>query len=529
MTTTANPTTTERPPAARPALAVKLLAGLALARLALHLLTNRGYGYFIDELYYLACADHLDWGYVDQPPGVAAVAWVARHLFGDSLAGLRLLPALAGAAIVFLAGVIARELGGGRFAQGLAALATWTSPLLLFTATILSMNVFDVLFCTLALLVLVRILGEGEEGRRRHGLRPWALLGVILGLGLLTKISPLFLGAGLTVGLLATPERRWFATAGPWLAGALAGLLFLPHIVWQVRHGWPTLEFMHNAATYKNRPVSPWQLFFGQALEAQPVAFVLLVAGLAWFLLAPRERPWRVFAWMYLTVFAIFAVGHAKPYYFGVLFPLLFAAGAVALDEAAAAWKAGWLRPVMVVAVLAMGAVALPLAVPLLPVDSLIAYQKAVLGGPAASQERTRVGLLPQHFADMFGHEELVAEVAKVFHSLPAAEQARTGIYADSYGEAGSVDLFGPRYGLPKAISGHNSYWLWGPGTRPFETLLVLGGSQEDHYDACTDVTLGGRFHHPYVMPRSNDNPIWICRGLKGNAEQIWPLVRHFI
>ena len=207
---------------------------LAALKLALHLATNSNYGYFIDELYYLACAEHLDFGYVDHPPMVAWLAFLSRNLLSDSLPALRLLPALAGTAVLLLAARIARELGGGAWAQTLAALGTLFAPVLLFTSTVYSMNIFDVLLCSLALLLILR-LGRAEG----PALGLWTQLGVVLGAGLLNKISVLFLGFGFAVALLATPQRRRLLEAGPWLCGGIALVLFAPHLLWQQLHGWP--------------------------------------------------------------------------------------------------------------------------------------------------------------------------------------------------------------------------------------------------------------------------------------------------
>jgi hypothetical protein len=493
----------------------------ALVKLGIHLATNGNYGIFIDELYYIACGRHLDWGYVDHPPMIGAVAWLAHSLFGDWLPGLRLLPALAGAATVVLTGALARELGGGIRAQALAALMAALTPLYFFMNTILSMNAFDVVFCTWALLLLTRLLQRGET---RTG--PWAMLGLVLGFSLLNKISVLFLGFGLAVGLLATQHRRLFRMPAPWVAGSVAFLIFLPHILWQVAYDWPTLEFMRNAATEKNRPLSFLE-FFGQvALDAGPLSFLLVVIG--WHLLW-RRVACRPVAILLVVVAGIMALGSGKPYYLGVFFPTLFAAGAVAFDQGLAA-KRRWLLPTYAVAIALLGVIVAPLALPVLPIDTYIRYQEALIGGPMASGEKKSVGPLPQHFADMFGNAELVDDVAKVWQTLTPEEQQRTAIYADAYPQAGAIDFFGPRYGLPRAVSGHNSYWLWGPPAPEPEVLIVVGSEREELEQIFESVELGATFSHPLAMPWRNDFPIFVCRQPREGVTmaQIWPRTKHY-
>ena len=492
---------------------------LAALKLALHLATNSNYGYFIDELYYLACAEHLDFGYVDHPPMVAWLAFLSRNLLGDSLPALRLLPALAGTAVLLLAARIARELGGGAWAQTLAALGTLFAPVLLFTSTVYSMNIFDVLLCSLALLLILR-LGRAEG----PALGLWTQLGVVLGAGLLNKISVLFLGFGFAVALLATPQRRRLLEAGPWLCGGIALVLFAPHLLWQQLHGWPTLEFLHNAATFKNRPMGPGEFLASQALEAAPLGLLLVLIGLFHLL---RQPALRLVGLIYPVVFLVMLLGSGKSYYLAIFYPFLFAAGAAEVELRLGARPR--LLAVAVALEAALGLVLLPMALPILPIESFVAYQKALLGGPIASAERKEVGPLPQHYADMFGHRELVEKVAEVYRALPPEQQQGTVIYAGSYAQAGAINLFGPELGLPKAVSGHNSFYLWGPGEGSWTTVIVLGDEPEELAPLFEKVELAGRFSHPYAMPWRNNYPIVVCRGAKKDVAALWPQTKEYI
>jgi hypothetical protein len=497
------------------------LLAVALAKLVLHATAITRYGYFRDELYYLVCAQHPAAGYVDQPPLSIWILGLVRALLGDSLVAIRLLPALAGAATVFLTGRIARELGGGRFAQVLGALAALIAPVFLGTDHFYSMNTFDLLIWTLAAFLALRALTTGSP---RH----WLLLGVVLGLGLLNKISVMWLVAGLAAGILFSPGRRVLLTRWPWCAAGIALLLFAPHVAWQVQHGWPTLEFMRNATGRKMAGVSPAEFIAGQVLSMNPVTLPLWLCGLLWLLFSRAGRTARPLGVMYLAVAAfLMAGGRSRASYLAPAYVSLFAAGAVAIERATAG-RARALRATATVLVLVMGMVALPLALPVLPVDTYIRYAKA-LGMAPSTEENQRVGLLPQHYADMFGWEELVDEVEKAWRSLSPEEQAQCSIFAQNYGEAGAITVLGRRRDLPPALSGHNSFWLWGPGRRSGEVMIVVGGDLEDNQRVFRDLTLAGTVRSKYSMPYEQDMPIYIGRGLRIPVSELWPMVKAYI
>ncbi|HXU46350.1 MAG TPA: glycosyltransferase family 39 protein, partial [Thermoanaerobaculia bacterium] len=428
---------------------------IAALSVALHAAVIGRYGIFRDELYYIACGRHLAWGYVDHPPGVALFARLAETLFGTSPQGLRILPILAGALVVFLAGRLARELGGGRFAEALASLAVLVAPVLLYVFHYLSMNVLDALFWTLALLLLLKILNGGDP-------RLWLAFGLVTGLGLENKLSVLFLGAGVVVGLLLTPERRLFASRWPWLGGALALALLAPHIAWQIANGWPTREFVANATAHKNIHYSPLAFLGEQIKQMHPMTLPLWLGGLAWFAFSKEGRRYRALAIAYVAIFALLVAQGGKPYYLAPIYPLLFAAGARAFEGLLAARNLSWPKPAALALLAAGGAATAPLTLPLLPIETFIRYE-AALGLHGSSGERHAMGRLPQHYADMFGWEDLTATVAHVWRTIPEAERPRCAIFGQDYGQAGAIDVLGDRYGLPDALSGHNSYFLWGP------------------------------------------------------------------
>ena len=497
-------------------------AVVALGTLALHSFVSRSYGYFRDELYYLACTEHLDLGYVDHPPLSIWLLWVVRNTLGDSLPALRLVPAIAGAMTVWLTGAMAKRLGGGRFAQLLAALAVAIGPGHLAVTNFYSMNAIDLLVWAAALYMFIDTV-------ERPSPRRWAILGVVLGLGLLNKVSVLWLGAGMATALLLTRHRTLLLTPGPWIAALVTTVLFVPHVVWQVRHGWPTLEFVRNATELKMVEVSPLQFLADQVMMTHPFAFPVWVIGLWWLLAGPERRRWSYLAWTFLTPFALLlASGTSRAYYLGPAYPPLFAAGAVAIAGAVARPGFSRARTAMASLMLAGGVVTAPLALPLLSVERHIAYSQR-LGVAPRSEEKTEVGLLPQHLADMFGWPELVQAVAKVHRQLPEHERANASIYTDNYGRAGAVDFFGGGYGLPRAISGHNSYFLWGPRGATGEIMIIIGGTLEDHLPDFDDVRRAAVVHCRYCMPYEDGVVIYVGRRLKTPLDVLWPQVKKYI
>ena len=503
-------------------LAVPLL--FAALKLLLHALAVTNYGYFRDELYYIACSKHLAWGFVDQPPFSIALLALNRALFGDSLLALRWLPALFGAGTVVITGLLVRRLGGGRFAQALACLCAVLVPVWLAVDHCFSMNTFDTFFWSLAALLLLRAL----EGRRPG---TWVWLGVVLGLGLLNKTSMIWFGGAAFIGLVLTHHRRTLLTPWPWVAAALAGLILLPHVLWQVRNGWPTLEFMRNATQHKMVHTGFVTFWAQQILVMSPGLLPVWLVGLGALLASPRGRVLGI-------VFVVVAVllvlsGTSRPNYLAVAYAPLFAAGGVAIERAAGTGRRqvgrrrGWLRTAALAEVTLLGLPVIPMGLPLLPVERQIAYTRAFGLHPRA-QEHTREGDLPQVFADMFGWEDLTRRVARVYHALPPAERVKCGIFTNNYGQAGAIDFFGPRYGLPPAISPHNNYWLWGPRGCTGEVLIIVGGDRDDPHADFRSVVLADTTSCAHCMPYENGAPIFLCRGLNQPLARRWMEIRGY-
>ena len=497
-----------------------IVAFIAVLRLLLHLLTANRYGYFRDEMYYLACAQHLDWGYVDQPPVIALIAWFVRHVFGTSLLGLRLLPAMAGAGLVALTGYIAHQLGGRRYAMALAALAMALSAVFVINGHLLTMNVFEPLIWMGCASIVIRIVQTGNQ-------KLWLWFGLLAGLGLETKYSMAVFGLGIVIGLLLTPERKALTHKWIWLAGVLAFLIFLPNLLWNIHHHWPFVELMRNLkADGRDVVMSPLQYFLEQILMVNPFAFPLWMAGLGWLFFGREGRRYRILGWAYVVELAVWIALHGKDYYAAPAYPMLYAAGAVACEQWIERTGRAWLKPAIVIVFLALCLPGLPIIAPVLPVDEYVKYQEAIHFKPPVSEHGHDASPLPQYYSDELGWEQLVQEVARVYHSLPSDVQAKTAIKADNYGEASAIDLFGPKYGLPPAISGHQSYWLWGPRGYTGESMILLGeGEPEKLPSYFNHVEKVGHFEYPLALERTD---IYWGQGLHWNLQDIWPDVKRW-
>jgi hypothetical protein len=513
----------ERPAAALPPLAIAILIALCAVKILLHVFTSlRRYGYFRDELYYLDMARHLDWGYVDAAPLVAVYAKIAL-LMGGSLAALRIIPALAGAALIALTMLIARELGGGRYAQLLAGLSILLCPSLLATDSLLTMNAFEPLFWMGCIWIVARILRTGDS-------RLWLWFGVLAGFGLENKHSTLSFGFAVTLALLLTHNRREFTQKWIWIAGAIAVAIFLPNIIWQIRHHFPTIEDLANVRReHKNVILPPLAFIKEQIIDMHPVLLPVWLSGLVWFL---RDRRWRVLGLTFVIFFVLMEVAHGKSYYVFPIYPMVFAGGAVAFEQAIDRWlavRAAWVRTITRAAIVAIIVLAvlpfIPMATWMLPPERLLAYQNA-LGFKPAKAEVHHESLLPQPVADQFGWPELASEVAGVYNSLPPDERSQTGIWAGNYGEAGAINLFGPAYGLPRAYSRHQNHWYWGPPPQVYKNLIVIQWGVDDVRDNCTSYQA---FDHYQRFGMGEENtPFYLCRGVKFDIQKIWWHSHHW-
>ncbi|HZQ24408.1 MAG TPA: glycosyltransferase family 39 protein [Terriglobales bacterium] len=495
--------------------------GVAAVAIVLQMATNGRYGYFRDELYFIATSHHLAFGYVDFAPLAAWILRASQAVFGDSLHALRLLPALAYGGEIVLTGMIARELGGRRFAVLLASLGVLLAPVIAGNANRYSMNCFEPLFWMGAIyFVLLAINQEHPK---------WLIWsGVLIGLGLENKHSTAFFLIALLVGLAASYQRIFFRSRWLWVAAAIIAVLALPNLIWQVQHGFPTWVDLTNVKrTHKNIELPPLPFIREQIMMLHPVNALIWIAGLGFLFLHPRGKRYRVLGVTYLVFLAILMVLHGKDYYLAPIYPMLFAAGSVFWETLTNSRQGlRWMRVALPAAVTILGVLALPLVLPILPVDKVVPYSEA-LGIKNTRTETHHSGPLPQHFGDEFGWPEMVAAVASVYNAMPADDRAKTAILAGNYGEAGAIDFFGARYGLPKSISAHQNYYFWGPRNYTGESLILLQWSLRGAREWCRDVQIGPRLDPYWAMEEEHYN-ILICHGFKEPLSEAWPELKHW-
>jgi hypothetical protein len=449
-----------------------------------------GYGFFRDELYYLVCGHHLAWGYVDQAPLVALQARLAEILFGLSPTGIRIFSFFAAGVTVGLTGLLTWQFGGRRTAQILAMTAALACPVFLGSSNYLSMNSWEPCFWMGALMALLRI-AEGSAG-----LRAWLVFGLLAGLGIENKHSTVFFLVALVAGLLLSPQRRILFTKGCAIAVAVIFPLALPNFIWQWVNHFPTYELLNNIAhSDKNTKFPPLAFLMQQVNMLLIVAAPIWIGGLVWLAIARSARPWRFVAFTYLLFLGMMMAMHAKDYYLAPIYPVLFSAGATAF---AVVTRRNW--PAVVYSVILaylLCRVTGPIVLTILPPDKYNAYTARFGANKTPSEKFTSP--LPQYLSDRFGWPEMVAGFAQRYNALPPEERARTAIFCGNYGEASAVNVLGPKYGLPTAISGHQNYFYWGWNNYTAESVLTLGNDPKDYSNYAEVIDLGP-FDAPWIM-----------------------------
>ena len=499
-----------------------LVWAIALAEFAFHVYFNKGYGYFRDEFDYIACGNHLAWGYVDQPPLIPFLARASIAIFGDSLRAVRLVPALASSLLVVQTALLAREFGGRRFALLLSALAVAIAPHYLSNGSLLTTNCLEPnLWMGCAYFAIL--------ATRREKPVYWLWFGVVAGLGLEEKYTIALFGFAIVAGLLLTANRRVFLDKWIWLGGVAAFLVFLPNLLWNIRHHWPFLELMRNIrAEGRDIVLGPVQYFMQQAILIHPLTAPIWLAGLFALFFSPRLRSFRFLGWAYVVCYAVLFAMHGKNYYLAPVYPMLLAAGAVTIDRALERPAGKWLKPAIAIVLLASGAHLAPAAVPVLSPEHFFAYAKTLPMKLPVMEHGHERAALPQWYADQFGWQEIVDETAVAWNQLAPSERDDCAIFAQDYGQAGAIDFLGHRVGLPPAISGHQTYWLWGPRGYSGNCMIVLGDRRarlEQFFDRVQYV--GTSADNPYALEKQLS--VYICRGAKfGTLAQLWPQLKKW-
>ncbi|GAC1549944.1 MAG: glycosyltransferase family 39 protein [Vulcanimicrobiaceae bacterium] len=498
---------------------VALAACFAIATFVLHFIAAGRYGYQRDELYFMSCAQHLAWGYVDQPPLIAFVAKAVMALFGDSLYAIRLLPALAAGATVVLTGRLTVRLGGGLFAQTLAMIAVALAPFFLAVGNLLTMNAFEPLLWLGALALFMRARDTDEPAT-------WGALGAVAGLGLINKYSMFFFLGSCVVALALTPARRTLARPGFVAAAAIAAAIVAPTLIWQAQHGWPQLAVLRDAAAAKNVVVGPLAFYAQQILMMNPLTAPIWIAGLGALFAGRRFARLRWIGIAYVVLSLVYLALGAKTYYLAPIYPILFAVGACALETRLARVRfAAVLYPALLAA---CGIAIAPAAYPLLPLGAFERYER-VLDFRGIKMEKHPEGRVPQHFADMLGWDALVAATARATQALTPAERRAAVILTRDYGQASAIDFFGPKRGLPRAISGHNNYFLYGPRGASGAVVLTIGFDASRLRGEFARVERVATYHDDYVLPDFNDLPIYKCTLPRAPLAAWWPSLRRYI
>jgi 4-amino-4-deoxy-L-arabinose transferase-like glycosyltransferase len=489
-----------------PPLYLKPVLAIVAGMIGVEMAVSARYGIHRDELYFLACARHLAWGYVDQPPFVPAVARVATGLFGPSAVALRVFPAVAGGASVLFTGAMARELGGGRQAQIVAALAAAASTETLATVHLLSTAAFDLFFWSAITLMVMRMLRTEER-------RWWLAIGAVGGIGLLNKYNVVFLFAGLAVGMVLSNRRRLLTNRWALLGGGIALIILSPNVIWNAQHHWAAISMLHSLQQENGGIGASVKFIPAQFVIVGPILIVLWIGGLVRLLRHPFARTLGI---SYLSLVVLDTLAGAKPYYLGGMYFVLFAAGGLWIEERRARrGRPGGLW--RIVALIVVGeALLLPFALPTLPVDTLAK-------GPEE-------GNLNKDLSATVGWQQMTRQVADIASALPPANRAHLVVFTGDYGAAGAVDLYGSSQGLPNAISGHNNYWIWGPTNASDDsTTIAVNLSRAYLQTIFRNVVPAGSVNTPYgVWTEERGDPIWICTGQRVNWARAWPDAKHY-
>jgi len=488
------------------------------------------YGVFRDELYYIVLGENLDFGYVDVPPLTPLILALVRSVVGTSLFALHhiplhLVPAMCGAAVVVLVSLMVKKMGGGFHAQFLVLTCVTLAPIYICWESIYSYDAFDKLWWTLALYIMVLLFTSEDK-------KYWIYFGIAAGVGLLTKITMLYLGLGICAALLLTRDRKYFLSWQLWAGAAIAFLIFSPYILWQIKEGLPALEYYKNYVFGKTYPTKPWQFVKDQIVMVNLVALPVWLAGLYYFIFNEKGKRFKALGYAYIVILVICIIQQVKFYLPAPFYTVLFAGGAVFIEAIAEKSKIKLLKrkvtPTgLTVTIFIIGLLSAPVARPMLPVKKLMKWtgDDIYMG---VKGERHKLDELHQHFADRLGWPEMVATVAQVYNNLDEEEKAKACILTGNCGEAGAIWVLGDKYNLPKPISGHLQYYLWGPMGCSGEIVISLGVELEILKKCFGEVEKVAETKCKLAIPYENRLPIYMCRKPVKPLEELWPVFKHF-
>ncbi len=499
--------------------AERILIGYFIAAKLILCLFPTEYGFFRDELYYIALSDNLDFGYVDVPPIVPFLLAAVRSVMGTSFLSLHLLPAVAGALVVWLTSLMVRKMGGGFNALLLALTCVTFAPIYLCWESTYTYDAFDKICWTLLLFLLVLLLKTEDE-------KYWIYFGIVAGIALLTKITVLFLGLGVLVALLGTKARRHLFSRQLWIGVVLALLISSPYVLWQIQEGIPALEYYGNYAVDKTYHNTPLEFITSQILTMNPLAFPVWLAGVGFFLFHAEGKKYRVLAYAYIVVLVLCITLKVKFYLPTPFYTVLFAGGAVFIETISRNRNIRWLRRIPAVAIFLTGLVMVPFARPILPVESFIKYTGRSVW-ERIKAERHDLGRLPQHFADRLGWEEMAASVAKVYDRLSEDEKSKVCILMNNYGQAGAIWVHGQEHNLPRPISGHLQFYFWGTRGHTGEIVISVGIKRETLREYFDSVRKVGEHMCVMAIPHERYLDVNLCRNPKRPLEEMWRNFKH--
>ncbi len=499
-----------------------LLIYIALVTTIVHLVISQNYGYFLDELYTMACSQHLSLAFVDIPPIAPALLWVITSLFGNSLFAIHLLPSIFSGASVIMVGLMAKEMGGGRLAIVLSGLAAAFVPVWMAVGTLYTYDFLDQFVLILLFYFLIKLI-------KSENLKLWLAIGTIAGIGLMTKPSMAFFIAAVALALLFTKHRKMYATPWPWLGAGIALLIILPALIWQVSNGFPIAEYWGAYAKGKTVSASAPEFLLMQVVGMNVCLLPLWCVGLYWSMFNLEGRNYRMLAVMFIILFAVFLATGAKMYMFIPAYAMLLAGGAIQFEKFAAkkTWKV--LITIYAVIVVLAGCVQAPNFMPILPVNSLVTYYDKVgnlFGTKSIKLDNNQGVELPQYFYDRLEWDTLVNDIADVYNSLPESERADTAVVTQNYGWAGAIDLFGGEKGLPKATCGQLNYYFFSMNNIGRKTWIMVGETQETMQQFFGDVTVGKISTTVFRQP--SGLPILVCRDPKFTTEEALQAIKKF-
>lgn len=490
-----------------------ILLLLAVGGTLIHILFNGQYGFHRDELDILMNARQLDWGYVSYPPFTPFIARIGLELFGESLRGLRLFSAIAQGIVMVLAGLMARDMGGRRSAQVITAIAAFSAPVALMAGTIIQYMAFDYFWWVVIAFFTVRLLATDDP---RH----WLGIGAGIGFGMMTKYTVAFWIIGLVVAVLVTPARKYLRSKWLYLGAALALLIYLPNLIWQIQHHFISLDFL-SAIHARDIEWGRADDFLVEQLYAttNPFTLPLWTVGLSVCLFGASMKRFRTLGWMFIITFVLFLVTRGRGYYVAPAYVMLLAAGAVWLENwlAARTEKTRRIGSGVSWGMLALGSlIGIILAKPIAPINSPLWDVTSSINEDAV---------------EMIGWQDLTAQVAKIYGSIPENERTRTVILAGNYGEAGALDLHGREYGLPRIISGANSLWYRGYGKPEPETAIVVGFESWYARSFFASCEYQDTVKNSYGV--KNEESTWhtslyLCRGPLRPWNEMWPDMQWF-